>query len=103
MLWESKNAAETADASDTRRSYWKKEYISGIKAKNTKSFLKRFMKKWKYCSASQLWDNEKAELNAEISSQNMQIKAYEEQISDLTAELQEKAAKSNGFKGLFGK
>ena len=50
-----------------------------------------------------MWNDEKDELTAEVSDLNMRLRTANEQIADLTAKLQEKTAKNNGIKGLFGK
>lgn len=71
-----------------------------------KTVMARFneeSEKKKYHQAEKTWNDEKSELTAEISDLNMRLLTANEQIADLTAKLQEKAAKNNGIKGLFGK
>ena len=59
--------------------------------------------KKKYHQAEKAWNDEKAELTAENADLKAQLQTANEQIADLTAKLQEKSAKNNGIKGLFGK
>ena len=61
------------------------------------------VKRRKYHQAEKAWNDEKAELTAENADLKAQLQTANEQIADLTAKLQEKTAKSNGIKGLFGK
>lgn len=51
----------------------------------------------------QKWDDEKSELTAEISSLELQLKAANKQISDLTAKSEEKTTKNSGIMGLFSR
>lgn len=57
----------------------------------------------KYRQSEKAWTEEKAKLSAENAALNAQLQTAKEQIADLSAKLQEKTAKNNGIKGLFGK
>lgn len=79
---------------------------SKLVEEQNKTVMVRFneeSEKKKYHQAEKAWNNEKAELTAEVSDLNMRLLTANEQIADLTAKLQEKTAKNNGIKGLFGK
>ncbi len=79
---------------------------SKLVEEQNKTVMARFneeSEKKKYHQAEKTWNDEKSELTAEISDLNMRLLTANEQIADLTAKLQEKAAKNNGIKGLFGK
>lgn len=79
---------------------------SKLVEEQNKTTLARFneeSEKKKYHQAEKVWNDEKDELTAEVSDLNMRLRTANEQIADLTAKLQEKTAKNNGIKGLFGK
>lgn len=79
---------------------------SQLVAEQNKTVMARFNEedeKKKYHQAEKAWTDEKAKLTAENAGLNAQLQTANEQIADLTAKLQEKTAKNNGIKGLFGK
>lgn len=79
---------------------------SQLVAEQNKTVMARFneeSEKKKYHQAEKAWTDEKNKLSAENAALNAQLQTANEQIADLTAKLQEKTAKNNGIKGLFGK
>lgn len=79
---------------------------SKLVEEQNKTVMARFneeSEKKKYHQAEKAWTDEKNKLTTESTALNAQLQTANEQIADLTSKLQEKTAKNNGIKGLFGK